>query len=129
MRNPWEFAWRACRVAQGASPPEEGSMGKGVGTLVAALALTLAMSASAAAQLPSTTDPRVGLSPGLNNAGVAKKGMELLAHRDKPPGFFNPNDPGSFAFPNSDIGFQGDYVFIGGFHGFQIWNIANPSAP
>ena len=104
-------------------------MGKGVAALAAALALTLTMGASAMAQLPSTTDPRVGLAPGLENPAVAKKGMELLAHRDKPAGFFNPNDPGSFAFPNSDMAFQGDYTFIGGFHGFQIWNIANPSAP
>jgi hypothetical protein len=104
-------------------------MGKGVAALASALALTLTMSASAMAQLPSTTDPRVGLAPGLENPGVAKSGMELLAHRNKPAGFFNPTSPGSFSFVNSDLAFQGDHAFIGGFHGIQIWNIANPSAP
>jgi hypothetical protein len=104
-------------------------MGKGVAALASALALTLTMSASAMAQLPTTSDPRVGLAPGLDNPGVAKSGMELLAHRDKPAGFFDPASPGSFAFPNSDMAFQGDYAFIGNFHGWQAWNIANPSAP
>ena len=104
-------------------------MGKGVATLAAALALTLTVSASAVAQLPSTTDPRAGLSPGLDNPGVAKSGMELLAHRDKPAGFFAPGDPGSFSFVNSDLAFQGDHAFIGGFNGFQVWNVSDPSAP
>jgi hypothetical protein len=102
---------------------------KGAVTLAAAFALTLAMSASAVARLPSTTDPRVGLAPGLDNPGVAQSGIELLAHRDKPPGFFQPGNPGSFSFVNSDLAFQGDHVFVGGFNGFQIWNVSNPSAP
>ena len=104
-------------------------MGKGVAAFAAALALTLSVSASAMAQLPSTTDPRVGLSPGLDNPGVAQSGMELLAHRNKPAGFFDPANPGSFSFVNSDLAFQGDYAFIGGFNGFQVWNVSNPSAP
>ena len=65
----------------------------------------------------------------MNNAGVAAKGMELLAHRDKPAGWSNPANPGDFGFVNSDLAFQGDYAFVGGFNGIQIWNIANPSAP
>ena len=104
-------------------------MGKGVVAVAAALALTLTISASALAQLPSTTDPRVGLAPGLENPGVAKSGMELLAHRNKPAGFFDPNNAGSFSFVNSDLAFQGDHAFIGGFNGFQVWNISDPSAP
>jgi hypothetical protein len=94
------------------------------------LVLAGTMASSAAAQaLPDPNDPRVGLSPGLNDAGVASSGMDLLAHRDKPPGFFDPANPGSFAFVNSDLAFQGDHVFIGGFNGFQIWNVSNPAAP
>ena len=85
--------------------------------------------ATASAQLPSTTDPRASLAQGLDNAGVAQKGMELLAHRGKPPGWSNPTNPGDFGFVNSDLAFQGDYAFVGGFNGIQIWNIANPSAP
>ena len=97
--------------------------------LAGALALAAVMPAGAAAQLPSQNDPRVGLAPGLQNPGVAADGMELLAHRDKPPGFFNPDNAGDFGFVNSDLAFQGDYAFVGGFNGFQVWNIANPAAP
>ena len=85
--------------------------------------------ATASAQLPSTTDPRASLAPGLENAGVAAKGMELLAHVNKPPGWFDPANPGSFAFAHSDIAFQGNYAFFGGFNGFTILNIPNPAAP
>jgi hypothetical protein len=95
----------------------------GVGAALAAVPGT------ASAQLPSTTDPRAALSPGLNDAGVAKQGMELLAHRDKPPGFFNPANPGDFGFLNSDLAFQGNYAFVGGFNGFQVWDISNPASP
>ena len=55
--------------------------------------------------------------------------MELLAHRDKPPGWSNPNNPGDFAFPNSDLAFQGDYAFVGSFNGFNVYDISNPSSP
>ena len=35
------------------------------------------LASPAAAQLPTMDDPRVGLSPGLDNAGVAKQGLDL----------------------------------------------------
>src|SRR5918998_138399 len=88
-----------------------------------------AVVSTAAGQLPDPNDPRVGLAPGVNDAGVASKGIDLLAHENKPAGFFNPADPGAFAFANSDLAFQGDYAFQGSFNGFQIWNISNPAAP
>ncbi len=87
------------------------------------------MPATAAAQLPSTTDPRATLSAGLDNAGTASHGLDLLAHVNKPPGWFNPSNPGDFAFPNSDIAFQGNYAFFGSFNGFNILDITNPAAP
>ena len=61
-------------------------------------ALLAGVTASAAsAQLPSTTDPRANLAPGLDNAGVASRGIEhLRATRSKPPGHSpTPDDPGS----------------------------------
>jgi hypothetical protein len=79
--------------------------------------------------LPSTTDPRASLAQGLENPGVAAKGMELLAHVNKAPGWFDPANPGSFAFAQSDIAFQGNYAFFGSFNGFTILDITNPSAP
>ena len=87
------------------------------------------MTSAALADLPSTTDPRATLSPGLSNAGVAANGLELLAHRDKPAGFFDPANPGSFSFVNSDLAFEGDFAFVGNFNGFQIYDISNPASP
>jgi hypothetical protein len=52
---------------------------------------------SSSAQLPTTNDLRAGLSPGLDNAGVAAHGMRHLANRPKPPGFSDPANPGNFA--------------------------------
>jgi LVIVD repeat len=97
-------------------------------TMLAALLVSAAcLTSVAAAQL--TTDPRVGLAPGLDNPGVAQEAMTLLAHRNKPAGFFDPANPGSFAFPNSDLAFEGNHAFVGNFHGFQIYDISNPSNP
>jgi hypothetical protein len=92
-------------------------------------AAALAVPAAASAQLPTTNDPRFGLAPGFENPGTASSGMQLLVNRPKPPGFFNPANPGDFGFLTSDMAFQGDYAFVGGFNGFQIWNIRNPAAP
>ena len=80
----------------------------------------------AAAQAP---DPRVGLSPGWNNAGEAIRNLELVAHRDKPAGFFNPQDPGDFGFADADLAFSGNYVFQGGYNGFQVWDVSDPRNP
>jgi hypothetical protein len=87
------------------------------------------LTSAAAAQLPTTDDPRVGLSPGLDNPAVASQGMSLLANRGKPAGFFNPANPGDFGFLTSDMAFQGDYAFVGNFNGFNIYNVSNPSNP
>jgi len=57
-----------------------------------ALATALALAVETAAQSPATPsgDPRVGLKPGLRNAGVASRNMELVASMPKPRGFFDP---------------------------------------
>jgi len=94
-----------------------------------ALLLAGVMAAPAAGQLPDPNDPRVGLTPGLTDAGVANEGLDLLAHVDKPPGFFDPANPGSFAFVNSDLAFQGDNAFVGNFNGFNVYDISDPAAP
>jgi LVIVD repeat len=74
-------------------------------------------------------DPREGLSPGFTDAGVAASGLELLANRPKPAGFFNPANPGDFGFVNSDLAFQGKHAFVGNFNGFQIYDVSNPANP
>jgi hypothetical protein len=89
----------------------------------ASLALALPVHAQS-----NTTDPRVGLKPGLYDAGVAAKGLELVAHRNKPD-VFKPNAPGGLTYANSDMAFSGHYMYQGNFSGFQIWDIANPLNP
>jgi LVIVD repeat len=93
------------------------------------VALAGTLTASAAAQLPSTTDPRAPLTGGWLDAQEATWNLTKIAHADRPPGFFNPANPGDFGFVNSDPAFQGDYAFLGNFNGFQVYNIADPSNP
>ncbi len=97
--------------------------------VVVCLGMLLAVPVAASAQLPTSDDPRVGLAPGFENPGTAANGLQHLANRAKPAGFFNAANPGDFGFLTSDMAFQGDHAFVGGFNGFQIWNIANPAAP
>ena len=89
---------------------------------------TLIVPMAGAQQTSTTNDRRVGLKPGLYDAGVAAKGMELVGHRNKPD-VFHPNDPGGLTFANSDMAFSGKYLYQGNFSGFQIWDISNPAAP
>ena len=70
-------------------------------------------------------DPRVGLSPRSYDAGIASRGVTLRAHRDRPPGCFDPANARDFGFLNSDLAIEGDHAVVGGFRGFQIWNIAD----
>ncbi len=100
----------------------------------AAIASLLLLSASAALHAqaqskPSTTDPRFSLRGGWNDAQEAISNLTLLSHRNRPDGFFNPADAGDFAFAISDLAFDGKYAFIGGYHGFQVWDVSTPAAP
>jgi hypothetical protein len=47
----------------------------------------------AAQERPASTDPRVGLKPGLKDAGHASRNMELVTTVPKPAGFFDPKAP------------------------------------
>jgi hypothetical protein len=87
------------------------------------------LTTAAGAATHDPNDPRAALAPGLNDPGIAKLGVDLTAHRDKPAGFFDPANPGSFGFVNSDLAFEGDHAFIGNFNGFQIYDISNPDSP
>ncbi|MEO7275977.1 MAG: hypothetical protein ABIX28_01225 [Vicinamibacterales bacterium] len=73
-------------------------------TLVgAALALALpALRGHAQQGAPATTsqaDPRVGLKPGVRDAGTAIRNMELVASVPKPEGFFDPGKPAGETIP------------------------------
>src|SRR6185295_10951057 len=58
-------------------------------------------------------DPRVGLKPGLNDAGIAIRGLELVAAAKKPAALEDPAGPGNFLYMNSDLAFRGNFVFQG----------------
>src|SRR5512146_2026724 len=95
-----------------------------------ALALTVlgaVLPAAVAAQ--QAPDPRVGLRAGWNDAGEAAWNLDLVAHRPRPEGWFNPEQPGDFGYVNADMAFRGNLVFQGGFHGFQVWDVSNASSP
>ena len=96
-------------------------------TALAASLLTLALPTSTQAQA-RTDDPRVGLDAGLYDAGVAAKGLHLVASVKK-PSIFHPDDPGGLTFANSDLAFKGNYLYQGNFSGVQIWDISDPAKP
>jgi hypothetical protein len=74
-------------------------------------------------------DPRVGLAPGVTDAGVAAMGLELVGHADKPEGFTDPSGRGGLAFANSDLAFKGTIVFHGNFHGLNFFDAEDPRRP
>jgi hypothetical protein len=94
----------------------------------ACTATTAAGRGAPGAGLPAA-DPRVGLRAGYLDAGQAAWNLRLVTAVPRPQGFFNPQQPGDFAFANADLGFSGNYVFQGGYNGVQVWDISNPDAP
>jgi len=92
-------------------------------------------------------DPRVGLKPGLYDAGEAAFGMERLASLSKPHGFApgdavgapapppppapgDPQPPGppasQYGSTNSDLAFSGNHLFVGNYNGINFYDIDNP---
>jgi hypothetical protein len=97
-------------------------------------ALLLALPAGAwAQQTPAVggdpADSRIGLSAGWTDAQYAGWNVEFLAHLPRPEGFFNPNDPGDGAYSNTDLAFQGNFAFLGNYHGFKVYDVSDPSNP
>jgi hypothetical protein len=103
-----------------------------------------------------TNDPRVGLKPGLRDAGEAARNLELVATLPKPEGFFDPKEPAGsvtpperpadapepdpnappdprfanfLGFANSDLAFSGNHLFMGNFNGFNTYDIERPNRP
>src|SRR2546429_342200 len=68
-----------------------------------------------------TPDPRVGLKPGLKDAGQAAWNLKLVT-----------NVPPSEKFvgsTNSDLAFYKNYVIQGNYNGYEVWDITTPSRP
>ena len=93
---------------------------------VTALLLCCSMRSSQAQHSP---DPRVGLRAGWLDAGTAIWNMEMISHTDRPAGFVDEKNPGMFRLINTDLAFRGTLAFQGSYHGFMIWDIANPLRP
>ena len=66
--------------------------------LLAACGVVLATLAGGAQERPAA-DPRVGLKPGLRDAGVAARNIELVGTLPKPDGFFDPAAPAGTPTP------------------------------
>jgi hypothetical protein len=77
------------------------------------------------AKAPSKTDPRVGLSAGLQNAGSAASNVTLVGHAVKPSNLEGEGGARGLTFANSDLAFKGNYVYQGNFSGFQVWDISS----
>ncbi|HMD49635.1 MAG TPA: hypothetical protein VKG79_11075 [Bryobacteraceae bacterium] len=95
----------------------------------------------------SSSDPRVGLKPGLYDAGEAIYGLEKITSLAKPAGFAPgnfyptvtptletpaPNQPPrppsvQFGSTNSDLAFSGNHVFVGNYNGINFYDIDNPA--
>src|SRR3984957_19833332 len=97
-------------------------------------------------------DPRIGLKPGLYDAGEAIFGLTKVATLQKPPGFAaDPNAPppppppappadaaaggrGGGRGPtintgsvNSDLAFSGNHLFVGNYNGINFYDIDSPA--
>ena len=97
--------------------------------LSATLCATSVAGAQADSSAGSRADPRLSLRPGYTDAAEAASNLVLVAHRPRPDRFFDPADPGSFGFLEADLAFKDNYIFQGGFNGFQVWDISNPASP
>src|SRR5919198_2382457 len=91
----------------------------------AAVVVSLAACASSGggnrSTVAPTPDPRVGLKPGLKDAGQATWNLKLVN-----------NTPPSEKFvgsTNSDLSFYKNYVIQGNYNGFEVWDISNPARP
>ncbi len=70
---------------------------------------------------PPTPDPRVGLAPGMFDAGEAIWNLRMVSTTP-------PEEP-FVGKTNSDLAFTGDYAIQGNYDGIQVWDISDPANP
>jgi hypothetical protein len=70
-------------------------------TILSVSIVLVALAASGGAQQrpAAPNDPRIGLKPGLHNAGEAAKNLEHVASLPRPQGFFDPQNPAGTPTP------------------------------
>ncbi len=66
---------------------------------LSAVVFSLVVAGSAQQKPMDPNDPRTGLKPGLRDAGVAARGMELVSTRPRAEGFFDPKNPAGEVMP------------------------------
>ncbi len=104
-----------------------------------------------------SADPRVGLAAGFRDAGQAIWHLQASASLPKPEGFFDPANPAALPqarlrelsgereeddetasdrsrpalldFANTDLAFAGELMVVGNYHGFKLYDIADPDDP
>jgi hypothetical protein len=97
-------------------------LARAVRASLAVAAVTAACAAPPAGERPAPrTDPRVGLKPGLFDAGEAVSGLRVLSTTPPSKDFV-----GSV---NSDLAFTGDYAIQGSYNGFQVWDLRDATRP
>ena len=82
---------------------------------------------AAAADDPTTDDPRVGLEPGYLPYSDVAENIRLLKNTPREAPFDGP--PNDFGVINSDLAFKGRYAIVGNFNGFQVYDVSDPAAP
>jgi hypothetical protein len=70
---------------------------------------------------PPSPDPRVGLKPGLHDAGEAAWNLRVVSETPPAEQFQG--------VTNSDLAFLGNYAIQGNYNGWQVWDISNPERP
>ena len=92
-----------------------------------------------------STDARVQLAAGVDDAGEAIWNMALITSRGKPAGFYEQTNAesgeviedgsddearrGLLNFANTDMAFTGDLLFQGNYHGFNTYRVEVPASP
>jgi hypothetical protein len=96
---------------------------------LAALALVVANAAVAPA---SSANPSAAATGSSTSEGATIPGVDEIASSPNVRQIANAPKPGTFnteAALNTDLAFQGRYVFAGNYDGFVIYDIANPARP
>ena len=97
--------------------------------LAAGLSAGIAAQGRGRDEAPAAPDPRVGLRPGLTDAGQAAHGLELVATVPKPAGFDDALGRGGLNFANSDLAFERTLVIQGNFNGMNFFDVEDPARP
>jgi hypothetical protein len=121
MESDMASATTTLRRTSVAIPVRLLSLALGLATVAGCASSSSSSGGSTVAAAAPKPDPRVGLHPGLTDAGQAAWNLKLVS-----------NTPPSERFvgvTNSDLSFRGTDVIQGNYGGFQVWDVTNPAKP